>query len=33
MMIRGNGENVYVGEKIETMSDFIDRYQGGKRHI
>lgn len=30
-MIRGNGENVYVGEKVERTSDFVDRYQGGKR--
>ena len=33
MMISGNVESVYVGEKVERMSDFIDGYQGGKRHI
>lgn len=29
-MIRGNEENIYVGEKAEKMSHFVDRYNEGK---
>lgn len=30
MMIRANRENIYVGEKAEKITDFVDRYQEGK---
>lgn len=30
-MIRANRENIYVGEKVGKITDFVDRYQEGKR--
>lgn len=26
-------KNIYIGEKLEKISDFVDGYQGGNRHF